>query len=176
MVGSPALAQNVTLPFIICTRISWILLTIFFWCPARLTPTLRRSLANNRQVKRHFSSADGGIFDRQCADGISAGRLTPESSEPPAPWWCSHCPRRSPHSGPSSCPPANPPPTGRRAPPGTSVPPANWTPCGERPGERAGGGRHVTQAAGRPPCCAGVQVRERMHSACMLAQCCISYC
>lgn len=45
--------------WLICTRMDWTLFRIFFWCPAKVTPILRRSL-EDRQTEEGQRAAEGG--------------------------------------------------------------------------------------------------------------------
>lgn len=45
--------------WLICTRMDWTLFRIFFWCPAKVTPILRRSL-QGRQTEEGQRAAEGG--------------------------------------------------------------------------------------------------------------------
>ena len=42
--------------WLICTLMDWILLRIFFWWPARVTPILSKSLERQRQRERKLKS------------------------------------------------------------------------------------------------------------------------
>lgn len=52
----------------ICALITWILFRIFFWCPAKVTPTRRMSLWEERKQKQ----ISGGFFSKwnKIIDGI----------------------------------------------------------------------------------------------------------
>lgn len=90
------------------TLISWILVMIFFWCPAKFTPTRLKSLKNSsRQARIHprvnrrsIQKIFKHLLDLQVWS-TSVSHLTLRSSGPPCPVTSSPPPWRAPCTGPS---------------------------------------------------------------------------
>lgn len=68
--------------WLICTRMDWTLFRIFFWCPAKVTPILRRSLEDRQTEEGHWQAEGGASVVLLLREVSSAGTPTGPKHSP----------------------------------------------------------------------------------------------